>query len=102
MGRRGGVLSFGGRALYAQAPLRGWHFRPSLPHQAEDSFSVGGEGRRGKHPFQGGGRRFVLWRGRRFQKEPQRAWSGIRAGLEALPRLVAPSRRDRFTVGSGA
>src|ERR671910_58320 len=101
MGGRESVLSACGRAVYAQASLRGWHFRSSLPHQAEDSLTVGSEGPTEKHPLQSGGRRFVLWRGRRFQKEPQRAWSGLRCGLEALPRLVAPSRRDRFAVGGG-
>src|SRR5215211_3269872 len=100
MGRRGGLLSACGRAVYAQASLRGWHFRPSLPHQAEDSLPAGGTLGRDWRALQGGGCGLLLRRRRGFQAGFERPWGGIRAGLEGVSLLVAQRRDDRGFVGS--
>jgi hypothetical protein len=97
--RRRSVLPFGGRALHAQAPLRGWQIRPSLPHQSEDSPTTRGTLGRDWRALSSCGCGLLLWRRRGFQASFERARDGIRAGVERVALVVAPRGADRSAVG---
>src|SRR5215210_1988637 len=98
VGPREGLLSGGLRALHPFSSLRGRQARPSFSHQAQDRLAAGRACRKEEYTLQGGGGRLVLRRGLGLQRSLGGTQRSIRAGLEALARVVAQGRRDRLPL----